>query len=383
MGFQTKIDIDFSQLGIPWVKNTQYRIALEEGFVTEDGGANQPNPANPNFFTFTTNATGPVITSTFPAAGTTLTNTSFIAFNYNRKISINSGQIHLYKVGSPDQLIHSFNVNDPEVTLGSDEKSVEVDLLDYMNSANSEYYYLIDQFLVKDADGFFSDAVTSTTAFRYSTPAITKLTYVSSTTRIASDNETTNQITVTANAGDIIVYFVTANGGSTVAAAPSIVTPAGFTNVISLQSNTISYPQTTVAFYQITSTSGSRQISSFTGSGFSHHTAVVYRPQGVATTVIFNTDTSEIGTATPASQTFLFGQTSDLTVGFAYGANTNGLTNTLDSTVQPSRSITTARFTNPQTKLSTFEGKDFTGSTVISKGDGGTNTLVSTMMTVS
>lgn len=167
MGIKTRVDIDFSQLGITWAKGTEYRIELEEGFVVEDGGAGQPNPLDSNFFTFTSNATGPVIESTTPSTSSILATDTTLTFNYDRKIILGTGNIDLYKVGSPDELVFSYDVLGGYVQIGEDDSSLVVTLNDQLNVSNTQYYFLVDSNIVKDADNFYSDEVTNTSEFRY------------------------------------------------------------------------------------------------------------------------------------------------------------------------------------------------------------------------
>lgn len=400
MGTQTRVDIDFSQLGISWNKNTQYRIALEEDFVKEDGGEEQPNPATSNLLTFTTNATGPVITSTAPVAGTTLTNTTSIIFNYDRKISINSGQIHLYKAGSPNQLVHSFNVNDPEVTLGSNQSSVEVDLVDYISDGNSEYYYLIDPFLVVDTDEFYSDEVTNTALYRYTTGSLLRFSPVpasTTATRITPGqySNTGAEPTFSANIGDVIVYFVTANNDINTGEPDALITPSGYTNFINLTTGNVANAQRTAGFYQISTTTGSRTLSSFgPGTRNSTYAVTVYRPVGTVTSVSFNTLASQLpsDSTRPTAQTLDFSQMSGLSVAFAYGSNSFGATGTsprlLTSSTAPTAIIEESGITGQEKHhmvLNTFVGNSFTGTSTITAAPGlaGCTAMFTTIMTVS
>jgi hypothetical protein len=159
MGIGTRVDIDFSQLDIDWVPGTSYTIQLGEGFVKEDGGEEQPSPANANFFSFTTNATGAAISSVSPVTTSIINTLGPVVFNYNRKISISTGSIKLYKTATPDVLIHTYDVTGDEVNLGSNQTSLEVSIGNYINTPNSQYYFLFDADVVRDADNFASPAV--------------------------------------------------------------------------------------------------------------------------------------------------------------------------------------------------------------------------------
>lgn len=185
MGIKTRVDIDFSQLPITWEPNTNYRIALEEGFVIEDGGLEQPNPADSSFFEFTSNATGPIILSSTPSSGSSLSNVYSIVLNYDRKIIKNSGNIYLYKVGTPNTLVHTYGITDEDVVIGDNLTSLEINLGTYANVATTQYYLLIDQGVVIDYDNFQNNEITNTSTFNYISPTAPVL--VSST---PSDNAT-------------------------------------------------------------------------------------------------------------------------------------------------------------------------------------------------
>ena len=171
MGIGTRVDIDFSQLGINWLPGTTYTIRLGEGFVKEDGGEQQPSPANNLFFTFNTNTTGASIFSTAPVPTTILTSIGTIVFNYTRRITLSTGTIKLYRVGSPDVLVHTYDTDDQEVTLGSNNTSIQINLNTFVNVPNVEYYFLFDADVVRDADNFASPAVVNANLYRYTSPA--------------------------------------------------------------------------------------------------------------------------------------------------------------------------------------------------------------------
>jgi hypothetical protein len=170
MGIGTRVDIDFSQLDIDWLPGTAYTIQLGEGFVKEDGGEEQPSPANANFFSFTTNATGAAISSVSPVPTTILDNIDLVVFNYNRQITISTGQIKLYKVATPDVLVHTYNPTDAEINLGSNGTSIEISIDDYIKVGNIEYYFLFDADVVRDSDNFASPAVVNASLYRYTSP---------------------------------------------------------------------------------------------------------------------------------------------------------------------------------------------------------------------
>ena len=167
MGIKTEVKIDVSQLGLTLSPGTSYRIEVEEGFTKEDGGEEQPSPANTNLYSFTTNATGPVAQS----GSSTVPN---MKIKFDRKIFKNTGTIRLYKNGST--LVHTFDINDPTVTItyatGSAttaNDALNVNLTGYITDGSTTYHLLADAGVVKDGDNFPSLAITSSSLADYST----------------------------------------------------------------------------------------------------------------------------------------------------------------------------------------------------------------------
>ena len=180
MSIRTRLDIDLASLDLPWAPGTTYRVELDEGFVIEDGGDLQPSPGNNNLFSFTSNSTGPSATTSVPADGATgVTNLSSVVINFNRTISIGTGFIKLYKVGSPDSLIYSFDVTDSsKVTVGT--SSITINVSGYLDLPLTEFYYLLDAGIVEDTDGFGSVQVINADSFKYTSikqPDVGSITY--------------------------------------------------------------------------------------------------------------------------------------------------------------------------------------------------------------
>ena len=172
MGIRTQVDIDPAALGITWAPNTQYRIAIEEGFMIENGAEGQPNPAVPSLLSFTTNATGPVLSSSSPSSGATgIIGVSKVTLTYDRKVIKNAGSIKFYKVGSPATLIQTLNVAESDVYLESDTTQLSFNLVDAIQDPTSTYYFTIDANAVKDYDNFLSPAITDTSIIRFTTGA--------------------------------------------------------------------------------------------------------------------------------------------------------------------------------------------------------------------
>ena len=216
MGTRTRVEIDLAALNITWQQNTAYRIALEEGFVVEDGGDTQPSPANNSNFTFTTNSTGPVITSTIPAVNfANIENYASITLIFDRKIIINSGFIKFYKYAT-NELVLSLNVQETAgVRLNEDGYRVIFDTVDALQEANTSYYFTIDALAFKDYDNFFLDAITNPNTLKFTTGNAPVL--VSSTPSDNATNINTNSIVLTFDkamkkgAGNIDIYDASDN----------------------------------------------------------------------------------------------------------------------------------------------------------------------------
>jgi hypothetical protein len=214
------------------------------------------------------------------------------------------------------------------------------------------------------------------------TSAPTTLTFVSIASGISQSPS------VSANIGDIIVIFTSASNTSTSAAPATLVTPSGYTVALDIATPTQAAAQRSTILYQISTTSGSRTVTVATGTQGVAVTVIVYRPDVIANSVSFSAGTNEITNAVPASQTLTFGTMTNLMVGFAYGASTGSTSvgnqaQMLTVTGTPTRSINVIVSTLVFSRLSTFEGSGFSGtSTVTHPTDLGTNTLISTVMTV-
>jgi hypothetical protein len=217
------------------------------------------------------------------------------------------------------------------------------------------------------------------------TSAPTALTF-SSITSFAAATSTTPSFT--AAIGDIIVIFTTANNTTTSAAPPTLVTPSGYTVALDIATGTQAAAQRSNILYQIATTAGSRTVTLTNGTQGCGAVVLVYTPNAAATSVSFSAGTNQITTAVPTSQTLTFGTMTNLMVGIAFGSSSSSTTagnqaQMLTVTGTPTRSINALLSTSLYGRLSTFEGSGFSGtSTVTHPSDFGTNTLISTVMTV-
>jgi len=206
-----KVTINTDALNITWATNTQYRFEVDENFIVEDGGSLQGLSANQNFYTFTTNSTGPVLASSIPANGSTnVTDNSQVVIIFDRKIRVNTGNIRLYK--QDGTLLATFSVTDTsKVTVGDDR--ITIDLFGYLSFANTGYYFTADASIVKDYDGFNSVAITGSSTIAFTTGGAAA---IASTSPSVNSTYVTNKTSLTitfdrkvlANTGYIKLYKV-------------------------------------------------------------------------------------------------------------------------------------------------------------------------------
>ena len=163
------IDINTTDLGIAWELGKTYTVVLPEGFVVSATDATS-NKANSNLATFGTPANPPLLQSTYPSNGSTNSlENGTISFTLDRgALTKNTGNIYLYKVGSPDVLINTWAVGDTDVTL--DGGKVNISIVEQL-AASSSYYILTDANIVLDSGGFAFAGITTTSEFTWTTDA--------------------------------------------------------------------------------------------------------------------------------------------------------------------------------------------------------------------
>lgn len=171
----SRVTINTETLGIAWVAGQQFRIALQEDFVREVGNTENPNPANANLITFTTNATGPTIATTTPADNTTaatgIVNARLSIF-FVRNIKAGSGNVQVYQSGSPDVLLLNVPTSDPLISFVDNELRITVTGL---MRANTSYYVRVDNGAITDRDGFAFTGINNATTFNFTTAASTNV----------------------------------------------------------------------------------------------------------------------------------------------------------------------------------------------------------------
>lgn len=132
---------------------TSYYVLIDSGAILDFDGFAFPGVTANNVISFTS-ATAPVIDFTIPADNATdvLTNDKFVIAFDSVIENVVAGNLYLYKVGSPDTLIKTFNVSSDGTinTLGQ----VEFDIIGLLDPS-SNYYFLSDSnFQVSNYDGF-------------------------------------------------------------------------------------------------------------------------------------------------------------------------------------------------------------------------------------
>lgn len=163
MGKTVRIDTEL--LGINWQPSANYRIAIDEGFVKEDGNNQSPNPANTSLTTFTTNGNDMVVDTSTPAQNenNNIENAT-ITLGFDRRIKAGNGSLYLYKVvsGGSDQLIKTWDASDSGGEVTMIDQTMTLDMTGLQLEGES-YYLLGDVGSVTDRDGFDWVGFTQTT----------------------------------------------------------------------------------------------------------------------------------------------------------------------------------------------------------------------------
>jgi hypothetical protein len=161
-----RIDID-PRLIVPWTTGTQYRIAVTQGLVVEEGNNRSPSPAIGNSKTFTTPGSGPTVASTSPAVGATaVANTATIS--YIRPVYATTGTTNFYlyrqTTGTSDLLVATIPNTSTRITRVG--KNVTISFRDLL-VPNFTHYLTADQGIYTDLFNFASPAITTSTIFNY------------------------------------------------------------------------------------------------------------------------------------------------------------------------------------------------------------------------
>lgn len=147
--------------------NTAYYFLIDASIVKDWDGFNSVAVTSSGAISYTTGGP-PAINTTSPAtAATYVANNTSLTITFDRRVKANAGYINLYKVGTTDTLVHSFDITTAAKVTVSDY-TIVVDLTGYIKSY-STYYFLLDAGVVKDYGGILSPAISDHFAIRYST----------------------------------------------------------------------------------------------------------------------------------------------------------------------------------------------------------------------
>lgn len=180
----TSIRVDTVGLGIAWALGETYRVQIDQGFLTQEGGLQLPLSGG-NITTFTTPSNPPTVRSTYPANNETASQenqTITIAVDRANIVGL-SGNVYLYKRATPNVLIATYRVNSnaavsantTAVGLGyynnTDTISgniITIPVHHYL-TANTSYFVRTDANIIQDLNGYKFTAISSNTAFAWTT----------------------------------------------------------------------------------------------------------------------------------------------------------------------------------------------------------------------
>ena len=158
------VTIDTESLNVNWQPNRQYRLSLDQGFVIEDGNNRSPNPANTNLSTFTTNATGPSISSSTPSDGdTNAISNAVISIVFNRRIKAGTGNIRLYD--SSNNVLKTWTPSSGTDVTFTDQ-TLSLSFTGLVIEGGS-YYLQADSGSITDRDGFDYAGISNTTDYNW------------------------------------------------------------------------------------------------------------------------------------------------------------------------------------------------------------------------
>lgn len=180
----TSIKVDTVGLGIAWALGETYRVQIDQGFLTQEGGLQLPLSGG-NITTFTTPSNPPTVRSTYPANNETASQenqTITIAVDRGNIVGL-SGNVYLYKQATPNVLVATYRVNSntavsantTAVGLGyynnTDTISgniITIPVHHYL-TANTSYFVRTDANIIQDLNGYKFTAISSNTAFAWTT----------------------------------------------------------------------------------------------------------------------------------------------------------------------------------------------------------------------
>jgi len=168
-----KVVVDTYAAGVRFDPGATYTIEYEAGFVKGTENNEFLSPANTSAGSFTTNSTGPQVQTDEPS-GSSVTNNTFIRYTYDRQILAGDGNYYLYKVGSPDVLLQTYNPSDSTANNTISNNQITLNTTGFID-ANETYYVLIDQGAVEDKDGLAAFGFNNDQEHRWSTAPSTNV----------------------------------------------------------------------------------------------------------------------------------------------------------------------------------------------------------------
>lgn len=209
----SNINIDTTSLGIDWQLGETYRVAIDEGFVVQDGGLQLPIDGDDSVTTFTTPTTVPKITNTDPSYGATAEKGfTEISFDFDRTLlDILTGNVYLYDEDQSNLLIQTSEIND--VISGN---TVTLDIVGNINP-DTNYFVTIDANIVQDKNGYKNNSITDNSEFKFLSPTapeietyypeqLGNLTLTQANIVVTFDRDITS-----ANIGNLYVYETSGN----------------------------------------------------------------------------------------------------------------------------------------------------------------------------
>lgn len=160
------LNVAICDLQVHWLPSTTYKFRFTEDFYREvsDG---QPNPQFD--ITYTTNPL-PTIPTANPAFGdVNAVNNTTIRLDFDRRMRRgDTGNIYLYEVASPSDILLETYSNLSDITFSEDGASISFSTLGLMKS-NTEYYILTDERIFRDYDNFYLPQITDTNFYTFRT----------------------------------------------------------------------------------------------------------------------------------------------------------------------------------------------------------------------
>jgi hypothetical protein len=228
------IRIDTANIGVNWALGETYRVQMDEGFVIQDGVMNLPISGG-NITTFSTPAYAPRVSSTNPTSNTTASvGFQTISATFDRaNVTVLSGNVYLYQLGSPNVLIKTQLINSLNTTGNTITMNIVGNII-----ANQTYFLTANANVFMDRDGFKNSAITNSSIFKFTAPTDPQVvSYTPSNFLVPADKgfqaiTMTYDRNITANIGNISLYKYPA--GQFVANLKL------GTNVVAISANTLS-----------------------------------------------------------------------------------------------------------------------------------------------